>query len=184
MADDMSSGPKPAPTAEPSVIQRPDWVKKPTGDDLAWAYPERAARLERGGKATIVCGVTTQGALIDCSVISETPPGEGFGAAALKLSKQFQMTPSTDPEHLSTVTIPIIFTVPEPDTPVGLVLRDYARVSDWASTHVKAPPTDVSVAVVGALGLLIAVLALSARARRRDATKDLTGPNSERRRSR
>ena len=173
-----------APAAKTSVIQRPDWAKKPTGEDVAWAFPERAARLGLSGKATIACEVTTQGGLIGCHVVSETPPGEGFGVAALKLSKQFQMTPSDDPEHLATVTIPIVFQVPEPETLMDLAQRDFARSSDWAATHIKAPPADVSVAIVGMLGLLVAGLALTTRARRLDAAKDLTGPNSERRRSR
>ncbi len=179
MADDAKN-----PAAKTSAIQRPDWVKKPTGEDLAWAFPERAARLELSGKSTIACEVTTQGGLINCRVVSETPTGEGFGAAALKLSRQFQMTPSSDPGHLSTVTIPIVFKVPEPESLMDLARRDFARGGDWAATHIKAPPPDASMAFVGLLVLLIAGLALSARTRRLDAAKDLTGPNSERRRSR
>jgi TonB family protein len=183
MTGDTLSEPK-AQAAKTSVIHRPDWMKKPTGEDLAWAYPERAARLELSGKATIACDVTTQGGLIGCRVTSETPLGEGFGAAALKLSPHFQMTPSSDPKHLSKVTIPIVFQVPEPETLMDLTRRDFARASDWASTHVKAPPAELSVAVVAVLGLLIAGLVLMARARRLDVAKDLTGPNSERRKSR
>ena len=183
MADKTLGGPKQDQAAATSMIQRPDWVRKPTGDDVAWVYPERAQRLELGGKAVIACDVNTQGALTGCRVVSEDPPGEGFGDAALKLAKQFQMTPSRDPDHLATVTIPIVFKVPESETLADLVARQYARTSDWAGHHhLKAPPPTTSIPISLALGLLLVAIAIRRNLRRKDDAKELSGPNSERRR--
>ena len=59
------------------------------------------------------CRVTEQGTLADCSVVSEDPPGEGFGEAALKLSGGFRMEPKTaDGQSVkgAVIVIPIRFT--------------------------------------------------------------------------
>jgi protein TonB len=93
----------PAPT--PPVIAPPAPVshtisnavldRQPNADDMAQYYPERAQRLEKTGSATIKCGVTAQGKLINCQVTGEEPGGYDFGSAALKLSKLFKLRPET-----------------------------------------------------------------------------------------
>lgn len=107
-----------APPAPPraSVISRPDWSRKPNGDDMARYYPDRAQRLEIEGKATIRCTVTAKGLLQGCEVLSESPADAGFGDAALKLSKLFKMKPKTQdgaPVDGGEVTIPIVFNLPK-----------------------------------------------------------------------
>lgn len=109
-----------------SVITKPDWAEKPTGDDMERFYPERAKAEEVGGKATITCVVNANGGLIDCSLADETPKGYGFGDAALSLSALFRMKPKTVdgvPVDGGDITIPIIFRVPPP-----LALGDAAIV--------------------------------------------------------
>jgi TonB family protein len=101
----------------------PDWVRKPRAEDLVAAWPRAAWERGEGGKATIACTVTVQGSLRDCKVASETPPGSGFGAAALALAPQFQMRPRLkdgQPE-ISSVRIPINFEAPGKVT--GSLLR-------------------------------------------------------------
>ncbi len=92
----------------------PDWLRKPTQRDLMTVYPTEAMRLGRDGKATITCVVSLQGALFDCDVISESPPGEHFGAAAVALTPQLLMRPATlrGQPVLSNVSIPFTFKAP------------------------------------------------------------------------
>jgi len=92
----------------------PDWVRKPSGDDLMAAWPVRALERGLGGKAMLLCEVNVRGGLENCSVESESPAGEGFGAAALLLTPSFQMKPKVrdgQPER-GVVRIPISFADP------------------------------------------------------------------------
>lgn len=77
------------------VIERPSWVRRPSGADIGRFYPDRAARLEMEGKTVMVCEVTVHGTLTGCRIDSETPEGEDFGAASLKLARLFKMRPMT-----------------------------------------------------------------------------------------
>jgi TonB family protein len=57
------------------------------------------------------CTVSTEGYLSNCVVLSENPPGRGFGAAALKLTPRFRMRPAQRDGHpvAATVIIPIVW---------------------------------------------------------------------------
>lgn len=76
----------------PPMIMNPRWLRTPR--DLARYYPRRA--MERGveGQVVLDCLVTTSGAL-NCAVVSETPANWGFGEAALRISRDYQMAPAT-----------------------------------------------------------------------------------------
>jgi len=76
----------PSPT-----ITNPEWLRRPS--DLDRYYPERARRRGMEGRAVLDCGVSTQGAL-SCLVVSETPANWGFGEAALRISRDYQMVPA------------------------------------------------------------------------------------------
>jgi len=93
---------------------KPYWIEKPDGADMSSFYPARAARQDLNGRARIKCVVAADGRLADCRVLSESPQGEGFGAAAVALSSKFRLLPpdvsvgSQPPE----ITIPIVFEIP------------------------------------------------------------------------
>lgn len=106
-----------APPPRPAVMgpYRPDWMEKPSVDDLEAFYPPHAARHNISGKVTITCKVMADGRLDACVVKEETPPGEHFGEAALKISPKFRMIPPDDPTAApAEVTVPLVFQVPEP----------------------------------------------------------------------
>ena len=103
-------------SAGPPTITNPDWVRKPTGEALMRAYPERAIQANVTGSATLSCTVRVNGSLTDCQVISETPGGYGFGRAATRLSRDFRMSPRTvDGQAVggARVTVGIRFTLPD-----------------------------------------------------------------------
>lgn len=105
-----ASPPPPAGT----IIRRPDWLVKPSGEDLAEFYPAHAARHDIPGKATIRCDVIANGRLDGCTVLEESPTGEHFGEAALKMASKFQMTVPDPNGPPGSVTIPLVFRPPEP----------------------------------------------------------------------
>lgn len=99
--------PPPSPT-----ITKPMWLRKPSGAAVAKAYPDDAMRSGIGGKVVLSCTVTAEGLVEGCKVVSETPVGRDFGKAALRLSRYFQMTKTTDdgqPVAGAIVHIPISF---------------------------------------------------------------------------
>ncbi|MDQ2860428.1 MAG: energy transducer TonB [Pseudomonadota bacterium] len=112
-APPVIAAPVKEPPPRPTVISNPDWLRKPNGDDFQKFYPERADRLQIGGRAEISCVVTAQGTLDSCSVVSEDPSDQEFGTQALKMAKLFKMRPKTRdgaPVGGATINIPIRFT--------------------------------------------------------------------------
>jgi TonB family protein len=189
--------------ATPASQYKPDWLRKPSSEDMAWAYPQRAQREEIGGKAVLHCLVAPDGGLTHCQVASEAPADYGFGAAALALAPQFQMTrPPSDAKNPSEVTIPISFLTPSsgpapesdaaaanpetqaPETPAPQTPSPLAVVishgRDWVADHARAQPGPLTAMAAVLILVVLAGVALRRWSRRADG-KDLTGPNSERR---
>ncbi len=99
----------------PMLITNPDWARRPSGEDIAQYYPERAQRTETNGSATISCTVAANGTLFNCSVVSEAPADYGFGEAALRMFRIYRMRPRTAegaPIEGRTVRARIEFKVP------------------------------------------------------------------------
>jgi TonB family protein len=127
------------------VIQRPDWVQKPTGDDVERFYPAKAKAEYVSGRATIICDVTAEGRLIDCEVVRESPQGYGFGEAAVSLGAIFRMSPKLidgQPVDGGVVTVPIIFEAASERPEIGDVAMVLTRVG--TQPPVVAPPVETS----------------------------------------
>ncbi|USQ96325.1 TonB family protein [Caulobacter sp. RL271] len=93
----------------------PNWLRKPTGQDIANVFPKKAIDDGVAGKATIGCQVTTEGFLQNCKVLSESPKDYNFGAAGLQLTPQLRMTPKIRGGKAvpgGTVAIPINWEAP------------------------------------------------------------------------
>ena len=73
-------------------ITSPHWQRRPS--DLTRYYPPRA--LSRGieGEVLLDCLVRASG-LLDCDVVSESPAGWGFAAAAQRIAGAHRMIPAT-----------------------------------------------------------------------------------------
>jgi TonB family protein len=113
-ASSLEAGTNPATTPAPERTS-PEWARRPSAEDMARYYPERAQRLEQSGQATISCVVLATGDLSDCSIVSESPPDMGFGDATLRASRLFKMKPVTllgQPVHGGRVRIPVTWTLP------------------------------------------------------------------------
>ena len=93
-----------------------DWLSKPPAAAVQNYYPELANDLDLGGFAEISCRVGVYGVVEGCRLVSESPPGLGFGHAALRLAPLFRFRPATTlvGPVPSQVQIPVRF-VPPPD---------------------------------------------------------------------
>jgi len=111
-----ASGQQPAETS-------PDWLKKPSPDELLAVWPREALAQGRSGRAVIHCKVSVQGVLFACTVASEEPKGADFGAAAIALTPQFLMKPAIKDGRpvVAEISLPIEFRMPH--APPGSLLH-------------------------------------------------------------
>lgn len=97
--------------AEQPTVTQPSWIQRPTAEDVGRVtplLPDPPAEV----RVLMACRITAAGGLEACTIKSETPPGLGYGAAALALAPIFMM-PAVDldgrPVAGRMVQIPIIW---------------------------------------------------------------------------
>jgi TonB family protein len=142
----LAGDPQSLPAPGPSVITMPDWLNKPSAEDLARFYPKAASKKGLDGRATIRCSVNAEGLLVDCAAISEDPAGEGFGDAAVAMASKFKMRPMTKdgvPVTGGIVRIPMRFVLPKPEPIPTLAVA--MRCYGFAAAQAEATPTSPEV---------------------------------------
>ena len=96
-----AQGPRPVPVAPPPAhasaardvdadgVAPPRWARQP-----APVFPERAAGrgIERG-EVALLCNATASGEVGFCTVLRESPAGEGFAEAAVASMRQARVMP-------------------------------------------------------------------------------------------
>lgn len=85
--------PAQAPAQPPVVlplITNPNWRTMPIAE-----FPSRATQNNiEVGEAIISCELLATGRLTNCTVVSEDPPGYGFGESAIRASRRARITPA------------------------------------------------------------------------------------------
>ena len=126
----------------PPGATRPDWLAKPPPAAVATYYPELANDLDMGGLARINCRVSAHGFVERCRIVSESPPGLGFGRAALRLAPLFRFRPAATLVTAvpSQVLIPVRFVPPRDDVrrAIPFMALLAALTTLWAR-HVRRP---------------------------------------------
>src|SRR5262249_10083316 len=98
-----------------SAMTSAPWEAAPVSADLVAAWPKGAPPDLQEARVRLSCGLTAEGKLDPCTILSEEPPGFGFGAAALSLTPRFRGTPgsvSRDRLKRAGVILPIPFENP------------------------------------------------------------------------
>lgn len=105
------------------TVVLPDWQRRPSGDDLANAYPDRAMRAGIEGRVTVVLELDETGAVVGC-----TPQGEqlGYGleeATCGVLTRRARFRPRMlDGQGVpGTIRVPILWALPEDAPPPPIV---------------------------------------------------------------
>ncbi|MEZ5957885.1 MAG: TonB family protein [Hyphomonadaceae bacterium] len=77
--------------SDPVIITDPVWITRPRNPERF--YPREAFMRGVAGEVVLDCDVDTEGRLA-CVVVSETPAGSEFGAAALRIANAHVMRPA------------------------------------------------------------------------------------------
>jgi TonB family C-terminal domain len=101
-----------AQEAEP-VFVNPEWIVRPSPQDVAEFYPQAARNRRVDGRVVVQCVINLDTTL-DCVVAEETPGDWGFGAAALEISRKWRVRPATRdglPVEGGRLRVPLRFSV-------------------------------------------------------------------------
>jgi hypothetical protein len=90
---DVSAPPGAFPAASGPEIAAPVWIVSPHEDWTGDFVPDRPARMNQKGEATVRCVATEIGTLANCWLMQETPADFGFGDAVLMLLQLVRMKP-------------------------------------------------------------------------------------------
>lgn len=83
----------PPPPPRPPVIRTVQWSRRP--EIQAGDYPAQALQLGLSGRVVVRCTARSDGAPVNCRVVSEDPVGYGFGEAAVRIVERGRLAPLT-----------------------------------------------------------------------------------------
>ena len=130
------SAPTPATASEADVpanaIKRPTFAKRPSAEEIATFYPARAVGLAQEGQARLLCDVGDGGEVSGCRVLSESPPGSGFGLSATEVASLFVLD-AVDSNGIAVAGRKLVLSMkfsqpkstPIPSTPTGSTLPSH-----------------------------------------------------------
>ena len=103
-----------------SLVLDPPWTVAPSAAQVAAAWPTAEAGDAPTGQAVLRCDLDKTGVPHACDVISENPMGKGFGKAAKRLSRSFQVVFESDQaKSLNDYKVDIPFRFRNPAGPEG-----------------------------------------------------------------
>ena len=95
------------------------------------AEPTAAPPPKLQGLAQLTCQAAVDGSLSGCQVISESPPGQGLGDAALKLATTLRLKPAAAGETSPrAVTVPFRFDLADP---AAMATADEIKNPNWVA---------------------------------------------------
>jgi TonB family protein len=127
----------PPPAASPPQRTPPDHAAR-----LLAYYPTAARAAGVSGYAVLHCGHSEHAALVGCTVAYETPPGSGFGAAALALADASVDDPAHRSDRSRDAPRPITFrfTANPPAVTPDVFARPMIIEPDWAAAVAPINP--------------------------------------------
>ena len=91
---------EPAPDAPVRLpIEAPRWARTPQPE-----YPAPRAGMPLTARVVVTCVIQSEGRLGDCVIVSEDPPGYGFGASALSAARVARLDDDARPGARITYT--------------------------------------------------------------------------------
>ncbi|HZZ70020.1 MAG TPA: hypothetical protein VFE18_17755 [Phenylobacterium sp.] len=89
-------------------------------EQMVAVWPKGAYQGRYDGRVTLRCRIDVHGLAESCDVAYESPPGHGFGKAALELRPTLKLTPKTGPDGAPVATIKTVaITFKAPDSQVS-----------------------------------------------------------------
>lgn len=91
LAASASAAPAQSQSGADAPSDTPAFSRTPSNRDIRGVFPNEALRRGIDGEVVLRCRVGATRLVTDCTILSETPEGIGFGQAALAVTPQFQV---------------------------------------------------------------------------------------------
>ncbi|WGM37194.1 TonB family protein [Caulobacter sp. NIBR1757] len=137
----LSAGPALAQTPA-DIVEKPQWLAKPEGDDIVRYYPDIALDRSISGRVVLSCTISAKGRVTTCETLQETPWGLGFAEASIRVlidKALFKPGKVNGKPVESTVRIPFSVQSPTPGARYVIYQPIYARAPTWEEVNAAWP---------------------------------------------